>query len=572
MKTQNKLIYSVGTILFLSSIILVAVMFLLAGSMLDKSSRADIAGRVSSTRTTVGSWIESRKRDVSTWGSIGSVESIVSAPTNREILENAHVKLAQICDKYSVYQSINVIDKEGDVIASSVKGKDRLSRLDSDQKPFNLSERVYFQKAMNGEVFVSEVLMSKVTNTPVLCISAPVMLDNAVAGVVYAVVDMKLFSDTFINSISFGKTGYAYIMNREGTLISHPNEEFILTLNLADDYDFAKQILADRKGFVEYEWKGEKKSAAFDVIPETGWTIVGTANISEVRAPVRKLGIVGFVLSLGTLIVALVTLSFVVTKVMRGMLQELLGEMNEIANNVTNQAEQVSESSLYIADGAKRSAASIEEISSSMTQIGSQIKQNADNAERARTIASTARNSAYDGHKDMDAMLNAMNDISESSSKIANIIKVIDEIAFQTNLLALNAAVEAARAGEHGKGFAVVADEVRNLASRSASAANETTELIQKAIENVQHGTGMAQKTGESLESIVNQVNEVSELITDIAQASQEQSLGVSQVSNGLDQIDQVTQGNTTTADQSASASSELLVHARKLSETIMAY
>lgn len=572
MKTQNKLILSVGTLLFFSSILLVTVMFLLASSMLKDSSKADITGRVNSMKTSISSWVESRKRDVGTWGKLGAVEALIRDHENEKLLEHTHLQLADICKQYSVYQSINILDVSGDVIASSVKGKDRLSRLTNSQKPFNLKERVYFKKALKGEIFVSEALMSKVTNTPVICISAPIQIDGNVVGALYAVVDMGLFSDIFINSISFGKTGYAYLMDKEGMLISHPKKEWILKRNLAEEYEFAQKMLSEQQGFIEYDWETGKKDAVFERIPETDWMLVGSIGVSEMMKPVHQLRTIGVAISVITVLLVLGLLSLIVRKVIRDMLKELLSEMNDIANSVTDQAEQVSESSLYIADGAKKSAASIEEISSSMTEIGSQIKQNAENAERASGIASSARDSAHAGHKDMSKMLEAMTDISESSSKIASIIKVIDEIAFQTNLLALNAAVEAARAGEHGKGFAVVADEVRNLASRSASAANETTELIEKAIANINNGTGMAHKTGESLQEIVSHVNSVSELITDIAQASLEQSQGVSQVSNGLDHIDQVTQGNTATADQSAAASSLLLNHARKLSETIMTY
>ncbi|MCB0273458.1 MAG: PAS domain-containing protein [Calditrichaeota bacterium] len=236
----------------------------------------------------------------------------------------------------------------------------------------------------------------------------------------------------------------------------------------------------------------------------------------------------------------------------------ILQQVNASVEQVSNGSGQMSGASQTLSQGAAEQASTLEEISASVTEIAAKAKLNGEHARAVNKMSEETRRAAAQGNEQMTHMLEAMEDINESSEQISNIIKVIDEIAFQTNLLALNAAVEAARAGVHGKGFAVVAEEVRSLAQRSARAARETTELIGDSVVRVSRGADLARVTAEALTQIREQVNRVSGLITEMSNASQEQSAGIEQITLALDQVGKVVQSNTASSEETAAASEEL--------------
>ena len=246
-----------------------------------------------------------------------------------------------------------------------------------------------------------------------------------------------------------------------------------------------------------------------------------------------------------------------------------ISNISTTSEQVAIGAGQISNSSQSLSQGASEQASSIEEITASVQELSSQTVQNASDADRANKLAVKVKESAIQGNEKMKDMLNSMDEINASSSNISKIIKVIDEIAFQTNILALNAAVEAARAGQYGKGFAVVAEEVRSLAERSAHAAKETTDMIEGSIAKVENGTKIANDTNKSLDEIVKGITNVFELINGIASASNEQKLGIEQVSEAIEQVSHVIQTNSATAQQSAAASEELSSQADILKEMV---
>ncbi len=259
-----------------------------------------------------------------------------------------------------------------------------------------------------------------------------------------------------------------------------------------------------------------------------------------------------------------------------GRLLKALGEMNDNlrrlvsdirhgADSVAAGSQELSSAAEQLSSAAQEQASSLEETAASMEEMTSTVKQNADNALRADKVALEAREAANEGVVVSSSVKRSMEAINTSSTKIADIIGVIDEIAFQTNLLALNAAVEAARAGEQGRGFAVVAAEVRNLAQRSAAAAKEIKTLIGDSVNKVQDGTQLVATSSKTLEGIVASVQNTAEIIAEISASSQEQASGIEQVNRAIMQMDGVTQSNAAQVEELSGTSQSLAVQAEQL-------
>ncbi|VVE27125.1 chemotaxis protein [Pandoraea aquatica] len=217
-------------------------------------------------------------------------------------------------------------------------------------------------------------------------------------------------------------------------------------------------------------------------------------------------------------------------------------------------------------------AASLEETASSMEQLTATVKQNADNARQASQLASNASEIAGEGGRVVERAVSSMQEIAASSTKINDIIGVIDGIAFQTNILALNAAVEAARAGEQGRGFAVVAGEVRTLAQRSAAAAKEIKSLIETSVGKVEDGSSQVRDAGRTMTEIVQAVQRVTDIMGEISAASSEQSGGIEQVNTAVMQMDQVTQQNAALVEEATAAAGSLEDQARNLREAVAVF
>jgi len=250
-------------------------------------------------------------------------------------------------------------------------------------------------------------------------------------------------------------------------------------------------------------------------------------------------------------------------------LNNMFDELRSASSQMAVGSDQVSQAAQNLASGSTEQAASVEEFSAALTNLEEKTKNNAENATLAREANDKAGTQLTDSGRYMNDLLEAMKSIDESSSSITKVIKVIEDIAFQTNILALNAAVEAARAGQHGKGFAVVADEVRNLASKSASAAKETAALIEGSSERVKEGNQIVSRTNESLDRVMEYAQELARRVGEVDTASAEQTHEIFEIRQGVDQISDVVQANSATAEQSAAAAQEMSAQADMLDQLV---
>ncbi|MEB0139045.1 Cache 3/Cache 2 fusion domain-containing protein, partial [Undibacterium sp. CCC2.1] len=479
---------------------------------------------------------------------------------------------------------------------------------------------------LKGESFIGP---AKLFGKDYMTSYVPIMDAQAkMIGILFVGIDISdnlRFLKEKVKSMKIGKTGGYFALNRKagktyGDVMIDANNEGknYLTEKASDGSEFIKDMLEKNTGVSYYAapsfgaaaLQGKQRVAVFQPVPTMNWLIVGSAYTAEiVEDSVAQLIKYAF-LALVLIVVVAFVLFYIVkryvsvplaeatrmaNKMATGDLTEqvsnarhdeigqLLNAINSIGTGLTKVIVEVSAGSFAIqqasqeiasgnADLSARTesqASSLEETSSSMEELTATVKNNADNARQASQLTTQASSVAASGGTVVNDVISTMQEIKDSSRRIADITGVIDGIAFQTNILALNAAVEAARAGEQGRGFAVVAAEVRSLAQRAAASATEIKLLINQSVEKVDQGSELVNVAGTTMREIVLNIEQVATIVMAISNASGEQSAGIDQISLAISDMDEMTQQNSALVEQAAAASESLRDQTERLHHVV---
>ncbi|MFB9124443.1 methyl-accepting chemotaxis protein [Paraburkholderia dipogonis] len=496
---------------------------------------------------------------------------------------------------------------------------DRTARFsDSTGVPpgYDPTTRPWFRLAAEaGHAVVTPPYVDSATGQLVVTFATPILRDGSLKGVVSGDVSMDAVVAN-VKSIHPTPASFGMLVDRDGHIVAYADQK--LTLKPLSDLmpDLTVDALAASAasaevGPLEVHVGGSAKLVRARAIPGTDWFTVVALDKSEATAGIRSLMLVSLTSLVAMVAIAAAVVSAVTAVTFRGLARvrdsmeaialgdgdltvrlpeagrdevaqiagsynSFIGKMGDVIRRIKGASDAVRHAASEIASGnhdlsrrTEMAAANLQQTAASMEEITSTVTQAANAARQANETVAMASNSAQRGSSVVSNVVSTMNEIEGASSKISDIIGVIDSIAFQTNILALNASVEAARAGEEGRGFAVVAGEVRTLAQRSAQAAKEIKGLIDSNVASVSSGAAFVHQAGQTMNDIVTGVSNVTTIMNEISNAADEQTRGIHEINRAVSQLDEMVQQNAALVEQSAAAASALQTQATDLASAV---
>jgi methyl-accepting chemotaxis protein len=410
---------------------------------------------------------------------------------------------------------------------------------------------------------------------------------------VYLTKNLELAHTRLLYAISHSESDYKNLLKDggSGSIIPLMRAKYEMTLAIAGETVAAEDMMfallgvgglkeiADEEARHARELNRQLEMLATGAITTEAFSTASTASLHALNASSERYSkwitdastASSRILITLILITILVTgfLTFSVFRRLRNVLRAVAETLDSTQQALTRASNDIVEQSGAIAEGASRQAAALEQTSASLTEISSMVKSNSQNSHNALEITGGSSEVVEHVSKLMSRLIESMNEISSSSVETKKIVKTIDEIAFQTNLLALNAAVEAARAGTAGLGFAVVANEVRNLAVRSAEAADSTTEKIESAVQNIQKGVALVHQTHDYFKQVNEGASKTGSLMHEISAASREQSVGIEEITKAVQELESVTIAAVSTSESNAATSRILDEQVRALESRV---
>jgi methyl-accepting chemotaxis protein len=545
------------------------------------------------------SWFVERQLNIKNWSKQKDIQTAFKTDfLGKAARKSASTILEDLKADYKYYTNLAMADIEGNIISSATA--DEVGKL-------NIADTNFFKNALQQGFTVSKVEKAKGSNTPVFTIAAAVSRNEKSVGVIYGVLDLTTFNEKYINPITIGKTGYAFMTNEQGVVIAYPDAAKIMDLNLSQ-FDFGKEMMENKNGLIEYEFDGTNKLVAYKTVEDLGWTIGISAVYDEVFQPVITLGRITMLISAVITIIAVVVMVIVAGFIVRAVnvvvdglkdtaegegdltkrldasakdelgqlarwfnvfIEKLQGIMIDISGNAANLSKsssdllsiskEMSKGATDISERTMSVSGAAEEMSSNMSSVAAAAEQSSTNIgmvsaateEMTATIGQIAENTESTRVTSSEVVVRtqraseSIDNLSNSAVEIGKVVETINEISEQTNLLALNATIEAARAGEAGKGFAVVASEIKELAKQTSSATLE----IKEKIDGIQRST---EETVFEIKEITISISNVSEMIGTVATAVEEQSATTREIAGNVVQAAQGIQEVTENVNQSS--------------------